>query len=335
MGKKYSQINLEERELLSSLHQSGKTIREISAIMDRSPSTISRELRRNASPKNEYQAYYAHQVSQSKRWTGTKLDRDQDLRNKVLSALRRGLSPEQVAGRYKLEKGHNIISHETIYRFIYSQIARHKDYTWRHYLPQARSKRRLRYKGKYRGKGIKNWVSIHERGPEAETRSNIKHWESDLMHFRKQSAVLHISTERSSLFMLASRQESKKSRPLIRALVRKMKDIPKSKRASITFDNGTEFSEHEQLHSLDMKTYFCDIRAPWQKGGVENSIGRLRRYLPRKTNLKEISCYQLNKIIENYNQTPRKCLGYLTPSEVFNSEVLHFKRESTSLYLQG
>ena len=100
-------------------------------------------------------------------------------------------------------------------------------------------------------------------------------------------------------------------------------------RQSITFDNGTEFSRHQRIASqLGVQTCFCDPRAPWQKGGVENAIGRLRRALPRKTDLATLPQARLNAIIANYNNTPRKCLGFLTPAEIF--QPLHFKCESTT-----
>ncbi len=99
---------------------------------------------------------------------------------------------------------------------------------------------------------------------------------------------------------------------------------------SVTFDNGTEFAQHYLLnHQLDIRTYFCDPHSPWQKGSVENTIGRLRRCLPRKTNLDTINPANLDILIAALNNTPRKCLDFKTPAEVFSDKLLHFKREST------
>lgn len=298
--------------------------------MDRSPSTISRELRKNRTPSGKYHPCFASQASKSRRWTGLKLDRHSVLRKEVLNLLSQGLSPEQIAGRYRLENGKTIISYETIYQFIYAQIARTKDYRWRLYLPQGKYKRRVRYRGKQRyAGGIQNRVSIHSRGNDVDKKTEIKHWESDLMHFAKQKGVVHVTSERKSLYLIASRGPSKKSKPLMRSLKRKLKKLPNEVLGSVTFDNGTEFSEHEGLHSLGMKTYFCDIHSPWQKGGVENAIRRLRRYLPKSTQLCDWTHQRLHSLVNRYNRTPRKCLGYLTPEEVFYSRVLHFKLEST------
>ena len=101
-------------------------------------------------------------------------------------------------------------------------------------------------------------------------------------------------------------------------------------RQAVTFDNGTEFARHHELHALGIETFFCDTHSPWQKGGVENAMGRMRRTLPRKTDLAELSDDRFTELVQAYNNTPRKCLGYQTPAELFWNKVLHFKRESTS-----
>jgi IS30 family transposase len=97
----------------------------------------------------------------------------------------------------------------------------------------------------------------------------------------------------------------------------------------MTFDNGTEFAYHYRLHELEMRTFFCDPHAPWQKGGIENAIGRMRRGLPRKTDLATLLDDRLSALVFAYNHTPRKCLNYKTPAEVFSQELLHLKCEST------
>jgi IS30 family transposase len=141
MGQRYSQIGIEERCKIAELHSSGASIRQIASALDRSPSTITREIRRNRTNKSQYQPVYADQQSRARRWSGSKLDRNSDLREMVLSRLRCGWSPEQVVGRLNGELGVKMISYETIYRFIYAQIARTKDYSWRRYLPRGKSKR--------------------------------------------------------------------------------------------------------------------------------------------------------------------------------------------------
>ena len=116
-------------------------IRKIAASVDRSPSTVARELKRNGSRTQGYQPVYANQQAHARRWRGSRLERNSALRDQILARLKQGWSPEQVAGRLALETGKRVISHETIYRFIYAQLARKKDYTWRQYLPLGKSKR--------------------------------------------------------------------------------------------------------------------------------------------------------------------------------------------------
>ena len=105
--------------------------------------------------------------------------------------------------------------------------------------------------------------------------------------------------------------------------------LPQEWRQTITFDNGTEFAHHYRLHPLGTQTFFCDTCSPWQKGGVENAIGRMRRTLPRKTDLAGLSEKRFTQLVQAYNNTPRKCLGYRTPAEIFLNQVLHLKCEST------
>ena len=144
MGKHYNQIDLEERCEIARLRTSGCSIRQIAATLDREPSTIARELKRNTSRQSGYRPGYADQQSRARRWSGSKLERNNDLREIVLSRLKQGWSPEQVAGRLALENGRCIISHETIYRFIYAQLARSQNFFWRLYLPRGKFKRGCR-----------------------------------------------------------------------------------------------------------------------------------------------------------------------------------------------
>lgn len=134
--------------------------------------------------------------------------------------------------------------------------------------------------------------------------------------------------ERASRATLVIRQPSKAAPAIARQIARWLRPLPAAMRRTIAFDNGTEFAQHFTLHRHGIQTFFCDVRAPWQKGGIENAIGRLRRYLPRKTNLDKIPNGFIEAAARVYNNTPRKCLGFKTPAEAFS--MLHFKCESTS-----
>jgi transposase, IS30 family len=267
----------------------------------------------------------------ARRWRGSKLLRDPQLQAEVLDRLKRGWSPQQVAGHLAREQGRTVISHETIYRFIAAQIVRTKDMSWRRYLPRAKSKRGFRgRKGGSPAEHIKNRVSIVARPPEAADRANPGHWEADLMLFRIYGQAILTLHERSSRMLAIVRQPNKQAAPVAATLEKLLSRLPAGLRRTITFDNGTEFAHHSLLRErLGMETFFCDPHAPWQKGGVENAIGRLRRRLPRKTDLATISPHQLRTLARLYNHTPRKCLDFRTPAEVF-LEMLHFECESTS-----
>ena len=142
----YTQLSLEERCSIARLHEAGQSIRQIAAALDRQPSTITRELKRNTGRKIGYRPAYAQAQASARRWSGSKLERDDTLRDAVLDRLACGWSPEQIAGRLAREEGHKVISHETIYRFIYAQLKRTNDTAWRLYLPRAKIKRGWRTK---------------------------------------------------------------------------------------------------------------------------------------------------------------------------------------------
>jgi IS30 family transposase len=331
MGTKYDQLSLEERCEVARLYAEGRSRRQIAAALDRSASSISRELKRNRGEQIGYKPVHAQERAKARRWKGSKLDRDAALRSEVLASLQRGWSPEQVCAVLERRHGKRVIGAETIYRFIAAQIARHKDYSWRHYLPRGKAKRGRRgRKGGSSALHIQGRVPIAERPLEVQDRSLPGHWEADLMLFAKYGQAILALHERSSRLILAARPKGKMARPIAQHIARLLKPFPKQLRRSITFDNGTEFARHYDLHRFAIQTFFCDPYAPWQKGGIENAIGRMRRTIPRKTDLASLSTNRLADIVAAYNNTPRKCLDWRTPAEVFLGQVLHFKRESTS-----
>jgi len=156
------------------------------------------------------------------------------------------------------------------------------------------------------------------------------------MMFATPGQALLVTHERKSRLTLLARQPGKASQHAADQLLEWFAPLDSSLRRSVTFDNGTEFAQHHLLNDqLAIRTYFCDPHSPWQKGSVENAIGRLRRYLPRKTNLDTIKSTSLDILIAAHNNTPRKCLGFKTPAEVFSDKLLHFKRESTPSLRSG
>ena len=337
MEKNYQHLTLSERIELYRMHEEGQSMRAIAIVLGRSPSTVSRELKRNSTPSKGWGAGYeplrADALSQRRRrWDARfKLARNARLRTYVHQHLQSGWSPEQIAGHLKAEVGHAVISHESIYRFIYHRSAQ-KDY-WHRLLPRHKSRRgRLGRRGGSSIQRIQGRVPIGKRPSTIATRATAGHWEGDLMLFRRYGQAVLVSHERQSRLLLVKRQPNKAAEPVVRQLLRQFGALPPQLRRSITFDNGTEFSYHHRLTTeLDMATYFCDPHAPWQKGGIENAIGRMRRALPRKTDLARIGPNQLDRLIAAYNHTPRKCLNFKTPAQVFFEQLnmLHFKRECT------
>ncbi len=326
MGQRYRQLSLEERCALARLHGEGQAIRQIAAIMGRSASSIARELKRNRSKHKGYEPSYASMQARARRWKGSRLERQPGLREQVLGYLAMGCSPQATAGRLALEHGNPVISHESIYRFIYAQLRRSNDKAWRHYLPQAKGKRGYRRR---KGRGfvqLPGRVSIHERPESVATRKEPGHWEADLMCFAKGTDALLIAHERTSRLLMATVIHSKAAGPVADNLNAMLAPLHSALRKTITFDNGAEFARHQRL---PLQAFFCDPHSPWQKGGIENAIGRLRRFLPRKTSLSDITKNDVIAITRHYNHTPRKCLGFKTPAEAFLIQLLHFKCEST------
>lgn len=336
MGQSYDQLDLEERCEIARRREAGESIRKIAAALDRSPSSVARELKRNGASGAGYRPTYAGDQAKARRWRGSRLERDEALQAVVLERLSWGWSPEQVAGRLAREAGAQVISDESIYRFIDAQIRRTKDYAWRRYLPRGKSRRGLRgRKGGSSVRHIKDRISLDNRPSAAADRKEAGHWESDLMAFSIYGQNLLAAHERTSRLIVLKRQPTKHAEPVAAALRAWLKDLPPGLRRTITFDNGTEFASHAKLRDeLGLATFFCDPHSPWQKGGVENAIGRMRRYLPRKTNLNNLSGRQITALARRYNHTPRQCLDYQTPAEAF-LRVLHFEWESTSPLSRG
>ena len=207
---------------MACLRAAGQSVRKIAASVDRSPSTVARELgitqKRNGSRTQGYQPVYANQQAHVRRWRGSRLERNSALRDQILARLKQGWSPEQVAGRLALETGKRVISHETIYRFIYAQLARKKDYTWRQFsgrhLPLGKSKRGRR--SRRRGNPASFFAlrrPLAERPQEANDRQTPGHWEADLMLFRTYGQAVLTLHERHSRLIIALRPPGESLRP--------------------------------------------------------------------------------------------------------------------------
>ena len=325
MGRSYEQLSLRERVEIEIWRGRGLSLRQIGEALGRSAGTISRELRRNGKPTKQwagsYQGERAHGLARRRRrWDARfKLVRQPALQSLVRQGLAMGHSPEQIAGRLALEHGKRIISHESIYRFVYYRSSL-KDY-WHRLLPRHKSRRgRLGRQGGSSASFIKARLPISARPDEAADRCVPGHWEADLMAFARYGQYVLVTHERTSRLLSIERLPSKHAPQVATRLLERFAVLPQAMRRSLTFDNGTEFARHELLNqTIGLATFFCDTHAPWQKGGIENAIGRMRRPLPRKTDLATLTEDQLNDLVQRYNDTPRKCLAFKTPNEVFFS----------------
>jgi IS30 family transposase len=341
MGTSYKQLSAEERVKIYHWHANGKSARFIGEALSRQASTITREMKRNSQPTKQWAGGYEASRAEAlaarrRRWDGRfKLARQPDLRVFVRQGLAMGLSPEQIAGGLALAHGSMVISYESIYRYIYHRSAQ-KDY-WHKLLP--RKKHRRGPMGKHGGspvQHIKDRVSLKKRPAFIAKRKQQGHWETDMLLFSRYGQSILVAQERASRFILLAKPKNRHADRIQQRLTAWFKTMPNYLRRTMTFDNGTEFAHHYKLNNaLTMKTYFCDPHSPWQKGGIENMNGRLRRDLPRKTDLATLSHHALQAIADRHNNAPRKCLGFKTPAEVLSLHPLHFKREFASPLSRG
>ena len=316
----YRHLSWEDREEIAVLRAAGHSNAGIAAALGRSPSTISRELRRNALDTGRYSAQTADGAYLLRRQRSAILERDERLARFVRDRLAEGWSPEQISGWLKsgAEPGLCALAMETIYAFIYR--ARQKaEELWRTLTRRRRTRRPLRARASR--DTIKDRVSIHERPRNVADRSEVGHWEGDLIICQRTRPIL-VLHERKTRVTLAARLTGKSAAETASVIMAIFRRLDPRLRQSITFDNDTAFARHTLLReALGMATWFCDAYASWQKGGIENANGRLRRWLPRQTNIDNLADEDLQEIIMTYNLTPRKCLGYLTPIQALFHEL--------------
>ena len=321
MGKKHNKLTAEEREnLVIWLHQ-GKSKREIARRLGRSDSTVRDELKRN-SLGIQYIAVYAQRKAE-KRVVRSRVRHP--LKNKsvysyVLKKLRCGWSPEQISGRLKLKKpksSHWKIHHETIYRFIYAEENKEKR-LWE-YLPRKQKRRRKKTGRSCQKVRIPDRVSIHLRPEEVENRQIFGHWEGDSIVGKNHHGGLHTQIERKTRYTMAGLISSFRAEETAQKAAEMFDELPEQAKKSTTVDNGKEFTNHK---NFGLSVFFADPYSSWQRGTNENTNGLIRRYLPKKTDLTKVTAEELDDIIQEINDRPRKCLGFYNPREMFENELL-------------
>lgn len=312
--KEYKHLSIKERKSIYSSLQCGLSITYIANKLNRSRSTLYRELKRNRDKK-----YYLPDTAQNKyisRYKGRRrvIIPDTNMYSYILEKLKAGWSPEQISGRMKLENKNYYCCHETIYEYIYKT---RKGKEWYKYLAKAKVNRGKR-KGRKHGSGkFLGLRSIHERPALINERKELGHWEIDSMvcksHKRENVTTL---VERKSRYLIMLKNENHQST----ALYNKLLKLIKSKGLSfktITCDRGSEFAHYKIIENkTKSKVYFCDPYSPWQKGTNENTNGRIRKYMPRSSDITKFDQNSVDCIAKKMNSIPRKVLGFKTPREV-------------------
>lgn len=312
----YTHLSISDRQRFFTLLEMGVSISDIAQRLFKHRSTLYRELNRNAETEG-----YLPKTAQLKteeranQKRPSKLQRDGVLRDYVVRSLQKGWSPEQISGRMKHQKLSFYVCHETIYQFVY----RSKDKELYYCLPYKKPKRQKHYSRQKSPCRYGKIRLITERPEDISTRKRFGHWEGDTIEFKgtKEKVVTTI-VERKSRTVFLIKNNSKHSHGVMDKIKEKFEKLPSKMCKTITFDQGCEFADYRHLErEIECKVYYCETHSPWQKGGNENMNGRLRRYLPRETEIAKISQKQLDELAAKMNRCPRKCLGYKTPNELF------------------
>ena len=315
-------INATERDQIGWLLAAGVSQRNIARKLGRSFSSINYEIRHN-SRNRIYSPIQADFLSRERNLASQRKHarKDSGIFYYVVDKLRCGWSPEQIAGRLKKHNhGVTVISYETIYRYVYSPEGRKENL--REYLARSHKKRWPKHYRKSYRRGIANRGSISLRPEEINHKKTFGHWEADVVEGKGHSGGIQTLLERKTRYYQARLLANIDSEYGIRAQKKMLSKYPTQARKSVTFDNGRENYNHEQLQrDLGIKTYFCDPYAAWQKGANENHNGILRRYIPKKSDLSKLPQWELDLIVEEMNNKPRKCLKYQTPKEAFKQEL--------------
>ena len=313
-------LSLLEREEISRGLRAGESLRWIAARLGRAPSSVSREVARNGG-RVDYRAVTADYRADcvAVRPKLCKLALNERLRSLVAEKLCADWSPEQISGWLKAEYPTDEalrVSHEVIYQTLFVQArGALKRELVKHLRTRRVTRKSKRASTARQNRGmIKDLVSISERPPEAEDRAVPGHWEGDMVNGSKQSFVATL-VERSTRFLLLLKLAGKDADSVVVALADGFQTLPAQVKRSLTWDRGPEMAEHLRFTvATDVRVYFCDPQAPWQRGTNENTNGLLRQYLPKGTDLNTFTQSDLDEIARKLNTRPRKTLGYRTPA---------------------
>jgi len=312
----YQQLTLRQRFQLETLLETLPTQKEIAHWMGIDPSTVSRELSRNSG--DAYDARKAHAKNHTRRKVAKRKTKILFVNEKahvyVEEKLKLYWSPEQIAGRGRRELG-IMICHETIYQFIYEECPE-----WKKYLRQKKGKYRRRHGTKEREKAREQAKKqrIDMRPSIVDNRERIGDWEGDTIVGGERTTGILTHVERKSGYLLANLFKKKSAELIKEKTVESFEKIHVDKKHTITYDNGTEFSEHELIgRGTKLDIYFAYPYHSWERGTNENTNGLLRQFFPKKSMFAKLKQRDVDEKTELINNRPRKRHGYLTPYEVF------------------
>jgi IS30 family transposase len=337
MGQKYEQLGAEERGVIFAMKLGSRSTREIARVLQRSASTISRELRRNSWKPDHERGVMGRPATAggySSKRAGLRAARlrRKPRRERKLHAggtlwpeVRRHLeqchSPEQISAGLKRLHPHEPAlnaSHETIYHAIYAfpRGAFRRELV--SLLRQGRGARKPRTRGEDRRGKLSDMVSIHVRPPEANDRLISGHWEADLIKGAGNRSAVGTLVDRSTLFVMLVKIDGSTAEAALKAYSAAFAPLDEGLRKTLTYDQGKEMALHKKLaEATGIKIYFCDPHSPWQRGICENINGLLRQFLPKGEDLSVYSQRELDAIALNLNRRPRKTLQWRRPGEVF------------------
>ena len=327
----YHELSVEERAAIQIGHVQGLSQRRIARLIERYPSTISRELRRNREGCGRYSARAAQQQMQARRQTCRPMRKLLPVSERfelVAYMLRERLSPEQIAGKLRSMNIPSLrdayVCRETIYNAIYALPVGELRKELIICLRQGKTARRPRSGGVDRRGQIPEMVSIHVRPPEIEDRLMPEHWEGDLIKGKGKANASPIGTlvERTSGYLMLVKMNDATATSAMEGFSAALNSMPLAMRRSMTYDQGREMARHAEItQNTGVAIYFCDPHSPWQRGSNENINGLIRQYLPKGMDLSGHSQEQLDAIALQLNMRPRKRFDFKCPIEVM-SEVM-------------
>jgi len=331
MHPHYKQLTADDRLVIESLLADGLSLRAVGARLGVHASTICRERQRGLLPGfNRYLSVVGQRARQAGRCSAGLARRKLGANAAsgywplVLPYLRKGWSPQQIAGRLRDMPQSPRISHETVYAAIYAMPRGALRSELVCLLRKSHAGRLPRARGSARFTGVQNMTPIGLRPPEVDTRRAPGHWEADLIKGARNASGVGTLIERSSRYIMLAKLDGCDAHSVLKGFTRRLRSVPPSLRKTLTYDQGTEMALHQTLAKrLNLQIFFCDPHSPWQRASNENANGLIRQYLPKGTDLSLVTQAQLKAIEIALNTRPRKILDFQTPDEVFSDLKLN------------